>query len=72
VILNHSTFWSTDQTTLGLEVNYRDGKHESVLLMPQLHRKLPASFNLQAGVGSEKRRGDSFRPQVGLRLVREL
>ncbi|WP_411886873.1 hypothetical protein [Hydrocarboniphaga effusa] len=72
VILNHSTFWSTDQTTLGLEVNYRDGEHESVLLMPQLHRKLPASFNLQAGVGSEKRRGDSFRPQIGLRLVREL
>ena len=72
LILNHSVFWSTDKTTLGLELNYRNGEHEGVLLMPQLHRKLPAAFNVQFGVGLEKQSGDSARPNIGLRLVREL
>ena len=72
LLVNHSTFWSARRTTLGLEINYQGGSERGVLVMPQIHQRLPASFNLQFGVGVEKLRHDTTRPNLGLRLVREL
>ena len=43
-----------------------------VLVMPQIHRKLGASFNIQAGLGVERNRGDVARPRAGIRIIREL
>ena len=73
VILNHSTFFDARPgTVMGLEINYRSGDEAGLLLMPQLHQKLGAGVNIQAGIGAIKSRDDGvFRPHAALRLIRE-
>jgi hypothetical protein len=72
LLVNHSTFWNAAPgTVLGLELNYRAGSDESVLVMPQLHQKIGSNFAIQAGLGAEKLRNEPFRPRAGLRVIRE-
>ncbi|MCI4590266.1 hypothetical protein MOK15_09170 [Sphingobium sp. BYY-5] len=71
-IVNHSFFYdSMEGQVLGLELNYRGGTDGYVLAMPQIHQRLAAKINVQAGIGAERPRGEVFRPKAGVRLVRE-
>ncbi|MGF7149359.1 hypothetical protein FHS96_003001 [Sphingomonas zeicaulis] len=73
LIANQSLFLNTDPATvLGVEFNFEGGHEGGVLVMPQIHRKLGAAFNVQAGFGVERNRGDVARPRVGIRIIREL
>lgn len=72
LILNHSTFYdATDSTVLGLEVNYLTGHDSHILLMPQIHRRLTRLANIQFGLGVNKNRSESARPEVGMRLIHQ-
>jgi hypothetical protein len=72
LILNHSTFYdATDSTVLGLEVNYLTGHDSHILLMPQIHRRLTRLANIQFGLGVNKKRSESARPEVGMRLIHQ-
>lgn len=72
LIVNQSLFFdATESTVLGLEVNYLTGNEGHVLLMPQIHRKLSRSMNVQFGLGVNKERGESAHPEIGLRIVRQ-
>lgn len=71
-IVNHSLFYdSADGQVLGLEINYRGGSEGYVLAMPQIHQRLAAKVNVQAGLGAERPHGGVFRPKAGIRLIRE-
>ncbi len=73
LILNHSTFYNlTEQTVLGIEINYQDGYQGHLLVMPQIHQELGQQINLQLGIGANKNHHESSTyPEVGLRLVRQ-
>lgn len=72
LILNHSTFYdATSSTVLGLEVNYLSGQDNHVLLMPQIHQRLTRMTSIQFGLGVNKSRGESARPEVGMRLIHQ-
>ncbi|WP_254796258.1 hypothetical protein [Azotobacter vinelandii] len=72
LIVNHSTFFdATENTVLGVELNYRSGHDGHVLLMPQIHHRLTRTLNLQFGIGVDKARGESALPEAGLRIVRQ-
>ncbi len=71
-IVNQSVFYTaSDDSIVGLEINYLGGEDGHVLLMPQLHQKLTGSISAQIGAGVEKARGEPARPHVGLRLIRQ-
>lgn len=73
LVLNHATFYDADEkTVVGLELNARTGPGRGLLVMPQVHRKLPASFSLQAGVGARKAAADAVRPQLAIRVIKEI
>lgn len=73
LLVNHTSFYDiNDATVMGVEVNIRTGQHRSTLIMPQVHRSLAQRLDLQAGIGAYRSRGEAWRPQIGLRLVREL
>lgn len=72
-LINHATFYDADdRTVVGLELNARTGPARGLLVMPQVHRKLPASFSLQAGIGARKVAAQAARPQVTVRLIKEI
>lgn len=71
-IVNQSVFYNaSDDSIVGLEINYLGGEDGHVLFMPQLHQKLSGSISAQIGAGMEKARGEAARPHVGLRLIRQ-
>lgn len=73
VVLNHAAFYEADaRTVLGMELNARTGSGRRLLIMPQVHRKLPAAFSLQAGFGASKAAAEAMRPQITLRLIKEI
>lgn len=73
LLVNHTTFYDiSEETVAGLEVNIRTGQQRSTLIMPQIHRTLADRLDLQAGLGAARARNDAWRPQIGMRLVREL
>lgn len=73
LVLNHATFYDADEkTVVGLELNARTGAGRGLLVMPQVHRKLPASFSLQAGLGARKAAAAPVRPQLAIRLIKEI
>ncbi|WP_245833324.1 hypothetical protein [Sphingomonas mucosissima] len=73
LLVNHTSFYDVGAATVvGLEVNIRTGQQRSTLIMPQVHQSLAERLDLQAGFGAARERGDAWRPQLGLRLVREL
>jgi hypothetical protein len=73
LVINHATFFDLDpRTVLGLELNARTGPGRGLLVMPQVHRTLPASLSVQAGIGARKQPGERLQPQVGIRLIKEI
>ena len=72
LILNQAVFWNAaEKSILGIEANYRSGPERHLLLMPQLHQKITAKFNVQLGLGIEMARHEPARPKAGLRVIRE-
>lgn len=73
LLLNHSTFYDlSDASRVGLEVNFRSGQERHVLVMPQLHQRLGGHLSMQAGIGAVHSEELGWRPQAGLRIIREL
>lgn len=72
LLLNHSTFYDlSDESRIGLEVNFTSGDERHVLFMPQLHQSLGSHLSLQAGVGAVHAAELGWRPQAGIRIIRE-
>lgn len=73
LLLNHSTFYDLSHASrIGLEINYKSGHDKHVLIMPQLHQRLGRDLSLQAGLGAVHKTGSRWRPQSGVRIIREL
>ena len=73
LLVNHTSFYDiNDATVVGLEVNIKTGPHRSTLIMPQVQRSLAHRLDLQAGIGAVRERREPWRPQLGMRLTREL
>lgn len=72
-LLNHTSFYDlADTTVAGIEVNLRMGRDRSTLIMPQVQQDIGHRLQLQAGLGASRREGDSWRPRLGARLIRQL
>lgn len=72
-LLNHSTFYdASPATTLGIEFNLQSGAGRQLLIMPQLHQDIAPRLSMQAGIGAAHQRELGWRPQAGLRVIREL
>lgn len=73
LLVNHSTFYDvSDASTLGLEFNLQTGHERRLLVMPQLHQSITAKLSLQAGIGAVHEQAVGWRPQAGLRVIREI
>ena len=73
LLLNHSTFYDLSKASrVGLEINFKSGRAQEALIMPQLHHKLGGDLSLQAGLGAAHDAELGWRPQAGLRIIREL
>ncbi|MEZ7274664.1 hypothetical protein NYF14_14550 [Sphingobium sp. 10 DY56-G10] len=73
LLLNHSTFYDlSDASRVGVEVNFKSGGNKAALIMPQLHQNLGKHLSMQAGIGAAHATELGWRPQAGLRIIREL
>lgn len=72
LILNNSTFYNASQeTVLGVELNWLGSREGQILVMPQVHQRLGGVANVQFGLGAQKLRGEPARPHAGVRVIRE-
>lgn len=73
LLINHSTFYDlSDDTRLGLEINFKSGFEREALIMPQWHQQLGGKLSLQAGIGAARNAALGWRPQAGVRIIREM